>query len=444
MPPLRCAHACATVPPPVRARSAGAIDLPLKGGGGSSADVIRLLPADSRPEARLLLLGRGLRAFGDGYVSLLLPVYLGLLGFDPFHIGVLTTATLAGSAALTLLVGLRAHRHGTRLLLLGATLLMIGTGVGFTLETRFWPLALIGFIGTLNPSSGDVSLFLPLEQAMLAEAASDKSRTQVFAVYSLVGSLVAALGSLAGGLPQLLVALGVTDLLHAVQDMFALYAVLGLASWFLYRRLPGPPAVRRRAAPTRPLGPSRNIVLALAALFSLDAFGGGFIVQSLLALWLFQHWGLSLAAAGAFFFWSGLLTAASFLAAARIAGRIGLVNTMVFTHLPSNLLLLAVPFAPSLWLALALLLMRSALSSMDVPTRTSYVMAVVTPEERAAAASVTSVPRSLAAAASPVLAGWLLALSSFGWPLILSGALKALYDVLLLLMFQHRRPPEES
>ncbi len=403
---------------------------------------LRLLPRDARPEARLLLLGRGLRAFGDGFVSLLLPVYLSLLGFDAFHVGILTTATLAGSAALTLLVGFRTHRHGARRLLLGATLLMIATGIGFTLETRFWPLVLVGFIGTLNPSSGDVSLFLPLEQALLAESAADRSRTAIFAAYSLVGSLVAALGSLAAGLPELLAAARATDLLRAVQSMFALYALLGLASYFLYRRLPpGPPP--RRAGPVQPLGPSRRFVLTLAALFSLDAFGGGFIVQSLLALWLFDHWGLSLAAAGAFFFWSGLLAAGSYLVATRLAGRFGLVNTMVFTHLPSNLLLIAVPFAPSLVVALALLLLRSALSNMDVPTRTSYVMAVVTPGERAAAASVTAVPRSLAAAASPIAAGYMLALSSFGWPLVAAGALKVIYDLLLLALFRHRRPPEE-
>jgi MFS family permease len=400
-----------------------------------------LLPRNVRPEARLLLLGRGLRAFGDGFVSLLLPIYLELLGFDAFHVGMLTTATLAGSAALTLLVGFRAHRHGARLLLLGATLLMIGTGIGFALETRFWPLVLIGFIGTLNPSSGDVSLFLPLEHALLAETAADRSRTAIFAAYSLVGSLVAALGSLAAGLPELAAAQGI-DLLRAVQGMFALYALLGLASYFLYRRLPLGPAPRR-AGKVQPLGPSRRIVLMLAALFSLDAFGGGFIVQSLLALWLFEHYGLSLAAAGAFFFWSGLLAAGSYLVATRLAGRIGLVNTMVFTHLPSNLLLILVPFAPSLAVALALLLLRSALSNMDVPTRTSYVMAVVMPGERAAAASVTAVPRSLAAAASPVAAGYLLALSSFGWPLVAAGVLKAVYDLLLLVTFRHRRPPEE-
>jgi MFS family permease len=401
---------------------------------------MRLLPPDVGAEARLLLCGRALRAFGDGFVSLLLPVYLTLLGFDALKVGVLTAVTLAGKAALTLFVGFRAQRYGHRPLLLGATLLMIGTGMGLALETRFWPLLLVGFLGTLNPSSGDVSLFLPLEQALLAGAASDRSRTALFSAYSLTGSLVAALGALAAGVPELLAALLPVGLLRAVQAMFALYALLGLASYFLYRRLPVPVVPRRAAAP---LGPSRGIVLALAALFGLDAFGGGFIVQSLLALWLFERFGLSLAAAGSFFFWSGLLAAASYLVATRIAARIGLVNTMVWTHVPSNLLLILAPFAPSLPLALGLLLARSALSNMDVPTRTSYVMAVVTPDERAAAASVTAVPRSLAAAASPVAAGWLLGLSSFGWPLVAAGAVKLVYDLLLLTMFRHRRPPEE-
>jgi MFS family permease len=404
---------------------------------------MRLLPDDVLPETRLLLWGRALRAFGDGFVSLLLPFYLTLLGFGPSAVGVLVTATLAGSAALTLTVGFTAHRFGQRGLLVAATLLMIGTGIGFTLETRFWPLLLIGFLGTLNPSSGDVSVFLPLEQALLAETVSDRSRTAVFAVYSLVGSLVAAAGSLAAGMPELLSKAWPISLATALQAMFALYALLGLATYYLYRRLP--PRLDRHSggAQRQALGPSRGIVLTLAALFSLDAFGGGFIVQSLLALWLFNGFGLSLAAAGSFFFWSGLLSAGSYLAAARIARRIGLVNTMVWTHLPSNILLILAPFAPSLWLALALLLARSALSQMDVPTRTSYVMAVVTPGERAAAAGVTSVPRSLAAAASPLASGYLLGLSAFGWPLVAAGALKGIYDVLLLLLFRHRRPPEE-
>src|SRR5690348_11345338 len=310
--------------------------------GGKEDSWMRLLPDDVRPETRLLLWGRGLRAFGDGFVSLLLPFYLTLLGFSPSAVGVLVTATLAGSAALTLTVGFTAHRFGQRGLLVAATLLMIATGIGFMLETQFWPLLVIGFLGTHNPSSGDVSVFLPLEQALLAETVSDRSRTAVFAVYSLVGSLVAAAGSLAAGMPELLSKAWPVSLATALQAMFALYALLGLATYYLYRRLPLR-LDRHAAAQRQALGPSRGIVLRLAALFSLDAFGGGFIVQSLLALWLFNRFGLSLAAAGSFFFWSGLLSAGSYLAAARIARRIGLVNTMVWTHLPSNILLILVP-----------------------------------------------------------------------------------------------------
>jgi predicted MFS family arabinose efflux permease len=182
----------------------------------------------------------------------------------------------------------------------------------------------------------------------------------------------------------------------------------------------------------------------LAALFSLDAFGGGFVVQSLVALWLFQRFGLSIEVAGSIFFWTGMLTAVSYLVAVRIANRIGLVKTMVYTHLPSSLCLLAIPFCNELAAAVALLFVRSALSQMDVPTRSSYVMAIVTPAERAAAASVTAVPRSMAAAASPALAGYLLGLSSFGWPLIAGGAIKIVYDLLLLWMFHRVRPPEEA
>jgi predicted MFS family arabinose efflux permease len=223
--------------------------------------------------------------------------------------------------------------------------------------------------------------------------------------------------------------------------MFVVYALLGLVAFGLYRRLSA--SLEEDQHARAPLRESRRIVYTLAALFSLDALGGGFIVQSLLALWLFERFNLSIATAGTIFFWTGLLSAGSYLVAARLAQRIGLVNTMVFTHLPSNVLLFLVPFMPNLPLALALLLARSALSQMDVPTRSSYVVAVVPPAERAAAASVTSVPRSLATAASPLLAGYLLGISTFGWPLVIGGVLKAVYDLLLLAMFARVRPPEE-
>jgi MFS family permease len=403
---------------------------------------VRLLPEGTTRETRILFVGRGLRAFGDGFVSLLLPVYITALGFDVVAVGAITAATLLGSAALTIFVGLAAHRIGRRWLLIAASLLMIATGIGFLIERDFWPLIAIAFIGTLNPSPGDVSVFYPLEQALLAESVPAKSRTTTFAIYSLIGSLVAALGALVAGLPDLLREVFALDYIMALQTMFALYTALGLLTYYLYRGLPAS-LDRRDSSAASALGPSRRIVFTLAALFSLDSFGGGLIVQSLLALWLFNRFGLSLEAAGAIFFWSGLFTAVSFLASARLSRRIGLVNTMVFTHLPSNFCTIALPFAPNLAVAVALLLVRAALSQMDVPTRSSYVMAVVTPPERAAAASITALPRSLATSVAPLIAGWMFALSPFGWPLVAAGGLKAIYDVLLLLMFQQHKPPEE-
>ena len=391
---------------------------------------------------RRLLVVRALRAFGDGYVSLLLPIYLLTLGLTPFQVGVITTGTLLGSGVLTLWVGLRAHRFRYRSLLMAAAALMTATGLGFATFTDFWPLMLIAVVGTLNPSSGDVSVFLPLEHAVLSRSVDDRRRTSVFARYSLVGALVAALGALCAGAPEYFTAAFGIGATHAYQTMFALYALLGIASGVIYRKLPTALAMEAET-PAAPLSKSKRTVYTLAALFSLDAFGGGFIVQSLLALWLLERYQLSIAVAGTIFFWTGVFSALSYLVATRIADRFGLVNTMVFTHLPSSILLIMIPFAPSLGVAIALLLARSALSQMDVPTRSSYVMAVVAPSERAAAASLTAVPRSLASALSPLLAGYLLGVSTFGWSLILAGVIKIVYDLLLLANFRSIRPPEE-
>ena len=391
--------------------------------------------------ARTLLLTRGLRAFGDGFVALLLPVYLTALGFSPLQVGMLTTATLLGSAALTLAVGAVAHRVSTRRLLIAVSALMCLTGLAFAGLGGFWPLVIVGCVGTLNPSGGDVSPFLPLEQSMLAHSAPDAQRTSLFARYSLTGSLMAAGGALAVGLAEQLGRNFAWTHLDIARGMFGLYALLGLVVMALYRRLPAFESDAETAR--RPLGPSRNRVLLLAGLFSIDSFGGGFLVQSLLALYLFQHYGLSLTTAAVLFFWTGVLTAFSQLASPWLAKKIGLVNTMVFTHIPANLCLMLVAFAPNLTVAVGLLLVRSTLSAMDVPARSSYVMAIVTPPERAAAASLTNVPRSLASALSPSIAGLLLTLSPFAWPLLIGGGLKIGYDLLLLLMFRTVKPPEE-
>ena len=401
-----------------------------------------LIPPGVLPDAKLLLWARGLRAFGDGYVSLLLPYYLTLLGFSALKVGAIVTATLLGSGLMTLGVGLIAHRFRQRALLEVAALLMIATGIAIILTTDFWPLLLIAFIGTINPSTGDVSVFSPLEHALLARTVGAEHRTALFARYSLIGALIGALGAQAAGLPILGEKWFALDMKHAVQVMFLVYGGFGLISLLLYQRL-SPQLEPHDDAPSTPLGKSKRMVYTLASVFSLDAFAGGFAVQSLLALWLFDRFQLSVATAGTIFFWTGVLSAFSQLAAARLARRIGLINTMVFTHLPANIFLILVPLMPNLPLALLFLMLRSALSQMDVPARTSYVMAVVTPGERPAAAGVTAVPRSLASSISPMFAGWLLSLSPFGWPLVVCGALKIVYDLLLLAMFRRVRPPEE-
>jgi MFS family permease len=383
-----------------------------------------------------------LRALGDGVVSVILAVYLVAVGLDGTQIGIVVAVTLLGSAALTLTVGLRAHAYPRRQLLRLVSLLMFATGIGFAAFTSFWPLAIVGLIGTLNPSGGDVSVFLPTEQALLPATVPDDQRTALFARYSLIGTLVAAIGALCAGVPEWLAdRLGVADV-TTLRFTFVAYALIALVVLTRYRHLT--PAVERSStAPPGALGPSRRTVYRLAALFSLDSFGGGFVITPLVVLWLLRRFDLSAALSGRVFFWTGVLSAFSALVAVQIARRIGLVRTMVFTHLPANGLLILTAFMPNAPLAIACLLGRSALSQMDVPVRTSYVMAVVTPHERAAAASVTNVPRSLASALPPIAAGWMLDHSTFGWPLILGGGIKAGYDLLLLQQFRDLRPPEE-
>ncbi|HET6620650.1 MAG TPA: MFS transporter [Dongiaceae bacterium] len=387
-----------------------------------------------------LLWARALRDFGDGFIAILLPVYLTALGFSPFAVGVIATASLLGSALLTLGVGLIGARHDHRRLLLALASLMIASGVAMALVHDYALILVVAFAGTINPSAGSASALAPLEHAVLARAVADRRRTGTFSLYSLVGALSGAFGGLAAAAPDGLSLVGIGGI-EAIKLMFVLYALLGVGGTLLYARIPPqrPTAPQQAAA----LGPSRNIVWKLAALFSLDAFAGGFVVQSLLALWLFERFDLPLSSAAVFFFWSGVLSAFSFPVAAWLSRHIGLINTMVFTHIPASLCLILAAVAPTLPVALALLLIRAALSQMDVPTRSSYVMAVVTEPERAAAASFTSVPRSLAAALSPTLGGALFAASFLAGPLIICGVLKIAYDLLLLIQFRHVKPPEE-
>ena len=372
----------------------------------------------------------------------MLPIYLLELGFGTFVIGTIITSTLIGSALLTFSIGLVAHRFARRAMLRSACLLMIATGAAFALSTAYWPIVVVAFIGTINPTAGDVSLFLPLEQTVLAQSVTPADRTALFARYSLIGTLFGGVGVLFASIPEHVAHTSNITHVAATQLMFALYGALGIGALAAYRRLS--PTVEAPTTTPAALGPSKGIVYRLMGLFAIDSFGSGFFVQSLLALWLYQRFGLSVTTAAAILFWASICSAVSFLIAVPIAKRFGLINTMVFTHLPANVFLIMLPFAPNLPVAIALLLARSLLSQMDVPTRTSYVMAVVTPEERPAAASATAVPRSLAAAISPMFAGYLFALSPFGWPLIIGGTLKVVYDLLLLVQFRRVRPEGET
>ncbi len=393
-------------------------------------------------DASILLFTRGVRSFGDGFVSVLLAGYLTELGFSGWRIGAVATATLLGTAVATLAVGAFTDRAGRRRTLLFATLLAAATGAAVASTSIFPALLVIALVGTLNPTAGDVSVFLPVEQAILPQTVDASRRTSLFARYNLVGALAAAAGALFAATPALAHRWFDTDILDVMRAMFVLYGVLALVNLAAYRTLS--PAVEPQGARRNaPLHRSRGVVMQLSALFAIDAFAGGFVVQSILALWLFEKYGLSLDQAALIFFAAGIFTAFSFLFAARVAERFGLINTMVFTHLPSNVMLVLVAFMPNVWLAVAMLLARQSLSQMDVPARQSYTMAVVDPDERAAAASVTGVARSLSSAGSPVLAGALLGVTAFGWPLVIAGTLKAAYDVLLLIRFRGVRPEEE-
>jgi MFS family permease len=389
----------------------------------------------------LLLIARGFRGFGDGFAIIILPVYLSAIGFTTAQIGFVAATSLLGTAVLTLAVGIVAPRFEVRnLLLIGAGLIVL-TGLAFPNVNHIALIFVVAFVGTLNPSAGDLGMLVPLEHATLTKEAANQDRTRIFARYSLVGAFATAAGSLAAAIPEFLVPYGLTETV-ALKAMFYVYAFLGLMAALLYRRLPRDHA-HVAASPRVSLGESRGIVYKLAALFSLDAFAGGFVVQSLLAVWLFERFDLSLATASLFFFWSSFLSAFSFPVAAWIATRIGLINTMVYTHIPSSICLILAAISPNLTLTMGLLLVRSALSQMDVPTRSSYVMAVVTPAERPAAASVTAVPRSLASSISPAFAGFMLAGPFSGLPLVICGILKIVYDLALLYSFRHLKPPEE-
>ncbi len=395
-------------------------------------------------DARKLLLTRGIRGLADGVVSVALATYLTHLGFGAMEVGAIVTGTLLGSAAVTLGVGLLGYRWSRRRVLLGASLLMLLTGMGFTGVTAFWPLMIVAVAGTLNPSAGDVSVFLPTEQAALAETVGGPARTMVFAWYNLVGSLTGAAGALLTGVPAVIAAHRGMPLVNAERGVFVLYAACAVLAAVVYSGLSQALEIRPAKRGRAPLAESRAIVLRLATLFSLDSFGGGFVVQSLLVFWLYRRFQLDEKTTAGVFFVAGTLSAFSQVLSPWVASRIGLIRTMVYTHLPANVFLVLAGLAPTAPLAIACLLLRMAVSQMDVPARQAFVMAVVPPEERAAASSVTNVPRSLAAGLAPLITGALLEKSNFGWPLIIGGTLKAAYDLMLLVQFRRVATREDG
>lgn len=403
-----------------------------------------LLPSTATRDARILVLTRAVRAFVDGIAFVVLPAYLEHLGFSGVQIGTVVAASLLGSAALTLVTGYVAHRFNPARLLTIASWIMITTGVAFGLSTSFLLLVIIGIITTMNPSAGDVSPFLPLEQALLSDNVDSTQRTALFARYALTASLVGSIGALCAGVPVYIARhFGHADQTGR-QAAFVVYGLAGFILLFAYAQLSHTARHRASKADSALSPDSRKIVFTLAALFSLDSMGGGFATQAIFALWVFHKFGLSMETLGTVFFAAGTVAAFSSLAAVKIAERIGLVRTMVFTHIPASVLLILVALAPNVWLAMSLFVLRGLLSQMDVPVRTSYVMAVVAPAERAAAASITNVPRSLASALPPIAAGWMLDHSNFAWPLLICAVCKITYDLLLLFMFRNVRPPEEQ
>jgi MFS family permease len=410
------------------------------------AAALHLLTSDGR----LLFASRFMRLFAYGALSLVLVLYLVSLGLSEADTGLLLTATLLGDTLVSLYLTTRADRIGRRRMLAIGAVLMAAAGVAFASTHAFWLLVVAGTIGVISPSGNEVGPFLPIEQAALSQVVPSRARTDVFAWYTLAGSLATALGALAAGF--------LTDALQArtwtpvssYRAVIVLYAAIGLALLAVFLRasaaIEAPVTARLETAPSllarfSGLHRSQRVVLRLSGLFALDSFGGGFVVQSLAAYWFYLRFGLDPKALGSLFFGANVLAGLSALVASRLANRIGLLNTMVVTHLPSNVLLILIPLMPSLPLATLTLLLRFSISQMDVPTRQAYTMAVVSPDERAAAAGITGVARTTGAALSPLFAGLLFAHPRLiSVPFYLAGALKIVYDLLLWRAFRSVKP----
>ena len=391
----------------------------------------------------LLFATCGVRSFAYGFLSVVLGLYLETIGLTTTAIGWIFAAALAGGALMTIVITSVADSFGRKTLLILGAVLMATAGWVFAISSDPLLLALAAIFGTISPSGKDVGPFLSIEQAILPETTQDQHRTTIFSAYNLIGSLSGAVGALAVGLPSLFSISQITGYRFLVWGYVicavVMMVVFGLLSPAIERK---PKTVSQKRAIS--VQRSRKVVAKLAGLFAVDAFAGGFIVQSIVAYWFYLRYETDLNTLGGIFFGTNLLAALSFLAAPAIARRLGLLNTMVFTHLPSNILILLVPLMPNLELAVVMLLVRNLLSQLDVPTRQSYAMAVVDPDERAASAGILSVARNAGAAIAPLFTGPILTVPSLGLPFLLAGGLKIIYDLWIFAVFRKVKPPEEE
>ncbi len=410
----------------------------------------RARPGDLTPldwlslDGRKLLLTRVLRTFAYGYLAVILALYLSRLGYDEVAIGLVLSAAIAGSAVMTVVWAALADRTGRRRTVMIMSALMVAGGLLFAAGTSL-PLLLLGaFTGTISATSSEVGAFLTVEQAILPQTAPPERRTWLFSIYAFLANVAQATGALFAGVFGGAAAFGLAGA-DAFRPLFLLYALVGLANLAVFRTLSDAVELAHVDGPRRFLAidRSRGIVARLAALFAVDAFAGGLVVQSIVAYWFHLRWGFRVEDLGVLFFGVNVLSGISLLVAGRLAMRIGLVNTMVFTHIPSNLLLMLVPLMPTGGLAAAAFLARMSISQMDVPTRQSYTMAVVDPAERTAAAGVTNVARSAATALSPAVTGYAFSVAALGLPFFIAGTLKVAYDLALYRSFRSIRPPEE-
>jgi MFS family permease len=396
-------------------------------------------------DGKKLLLTRVLRTFAYGYLATALGLYLDHLGLSPTEIGIVLTAAIAGSALMTVFWSIMADRFGRRRTVAVMALLMALGGIAFALTSNFAVLILAAFTGTISATSSEVGVFQTVEQAVLPQTAPDEKRTWLFAIYNTIANLAGACGALFSASVGFFASLGLSGA-DPYRPLFLIYALVGLLNFLIFITLSDRVELARVEGERRFIGIHRSTgtVAKLSALFGLDAFAGGLVVQSIVAYWFYLRWGLQIADLAVIFFWVGILSGMSLLAAGWLAQRIGLLNTMVFTHLPSNVLLMLVPLAPTAGLAVALFLLRMSISQMDVPTRQSYTMAVVDPDERTATAGITNVARTTTSAISPAFAGMAISAAALGAPFFVAGALKIVYDGLIWLTFRNVRPPEEA